>query len=65
MVTVSIKVASFFVVCTALDSDLYTVPKLPSSYSPFGSKYVIKLIFEENTFEDDDAVLEFKVCSSN
>ena len=53
---------SLFVLCTSLDSDNYHVPKLGGSYSPFDAKYGVTLIFEENAFGDDTAMLEFKVC---
>ena len=53
---------SFFVLCTALDSDNYHVPKLGGSFSPFDPKYGVKLIFEEDTFGDGNGILEFKVC---
>ena len=57
---------SYFVVVKSLSVDFYTVHKYPSSFLPFGSKYDVKLIFEENTFGDDDVAgeLEFKVCNS-
>ena len=64
--TVAISVTSHFVVCKSLDSEFYAVNKSPSIYSPFGSKYGVKLMFEENTFDVNRhaAVLEFKVCNS-
>ena len=64
--TVSISVTSYIIVCKSLDSDFYTVSRSSSLYSPFGSKFNVKLMFEENTFgvDDDAAQLEFKVSNS-
>ena len=57
--------ASIFVVCLSLDLDTYTVTKDGSSFAPFGSQYRVKVAFEENTFGDENAILEFKVCHGN
>ena len=52
---------SIFAVVLSLDLDTCTITKDGSSFAPFGSQYHVKVTFEENTFGDDNAVLEFKV----
>ena len=54
--------ASFFVLCTALDLVTYQVPRSGGSIAPFDSKFGIKVIFEEDTFGDENTIVEFKVC---
>ena len=61
MVAADISVTSLFVACISLDSRIYSVPKAGSSISPFDSKHSVKLIFEENTFNDDNSMLKLKV----
>ena len=61
-VAAEISGTSLFVACMSLTSDTYTVPISGSSFSPFDLKYGVKLKFEERTFGDDTATLEFKVC---
>ena len=61
-ISAKILVTSLYVLCMSLDSITYTVPKAGLSFSPFDSKYGVKLIFEEDTFDDDSAIVQIKVC---
>ena len=60
-VAAEISRASLYVVFMSLDSDTYTVPISGSSFSPFHGRNGVELIFDERTFGDYEAMLEFKV----
>ena len=63
-ISAKISITSFYVVCLSLDSMAYTIPKAGISFSPFDSKYGLKVIFEEGTFGDESVILHFKVCTT-
>ena len=56
-----ISIATLYVAVMSLNSNTHTVPAGGSSLSPFGKKSDVTIIFEECTFGDHDAQLEFKV----
>ena len=63
-ISVKISITSFYVVCMSLDSKTYTIPKAGISFFPFDSKYGVKLIFKEDTFGDNSATVQLKVCTN-
>ena len=63
-VAARISKTSLFVACLNLDSKILTIPKHGLSCWPFDSKYGVNVTFEEDTFADHEAMVEFKVFTS-
>ena len=56
-----IQQTSVYALCCVLDTFTQSIPKSGAVVTPFHAKYGVKVVFEEDTFEEEDVEIEFKV----